>query len=106
VIVIDANLLIYAYDLASADHKKSLVWLENVLSGTEAVGLPWQSISAFPSDYESAFGGSACSVGASCGHCRRVATTAKCANPCARGSALARVETNDLRGTRLRATGK
>ncbi len=46
-IVIDANLLIYAYDLASADHKKSLVWLENVLSGVEAVGLPWQSISAF-----------------------------------------------------------
>jgi len=47
VIVIDANLLIYAYDRASADHKKSLVWLENVLSGVEAVGLPWQSISAF-----------------------------------------------------------
>lgn len=46
-IVIDANLLIYAYDLASADHKKSLAWLENVLSGVEAVGLPWQSISAF-----------------------------------------------------------
>jgi toxin-antitoxin system PIN domain toxin len=47
VIVIDANLLIYAYDLASADHKKSLAWLENVFSGVEAVGLPWQSISAF-----------------------------------------------------------
>jgi uncharacterized protein len=47
VIVIDANLLIYAYDLASADHKKSLVWLENVLSGVEAVGLPWRSMSAF-----------------------------------------------------------
>lgn len=46
-IVIDANLLIYAYDLASADHKKSLVWLENVLSGAETVGLPWQSLSAF-----------------------------------------------------------
>lgn len=46
-IVIDANLLVYAYDLASTDHKKSLVWLENVLSGVEAVGLPWQSMSAF-----------------------------------------------------------
>jgi toxin-antitoxin system PIN domain toxin len=43
----DANLLIYAYDRASADHKKSLVWLEKVLSGVEAVGLPWQSVSAF-----------------------------------------------------------
>jgi len=47
VIVIDANLLIYSYDLDSAHHKKSLAWLEEVLSGAEAVGLPWQSISAF-----------------------------------------------------------
>jgi uncharacterized protein len=47
VIVIDANLLIYAYDRASSDHKKSLAWLEDVLSEAEAVGLPWQSISAF-----------------------------------------------------------
>jgi toxin-antitoxin system PIN domain toxin len=47
VIVIDANLLIYAYDSAAADHKKSLVWLEGVLSGGEAVGLPWQSVTAF-----------------------------------------------------------
>jgi toxin-antitoxin system PIN domain toxin len=47
VIVIDANLLIYAYDRTLADHKKSLVWLEKVLSGLEAVGLPWQSVSAF-----------------------------------------------------------
>ena len=46
-IVIDANLLIYAYDLASAHHRKSLVWLENVLSGEEAVGLPGQNLSAF-----------------------------------------------------------
>ncbi len=46
-LVIDANLPIYAYDLASADHEKSLVWLEKVLSGVEAVGLPWQSLSAF-----------------------------------------------------------
>jgi len=45
--VIDANLLIYAYDLDSACHKKSHSWLEEALSGVEAVGLPWQSVSAF-----------------------------------------------------------
>jgi hypothetical protein len=47
VIVVDANLLIYSYDLSSADHKKSVDWIERVFSGTEAVGLPWQSVSAF-----------------------------------------------------------
>lgn len=46
-IVVDANLLIYSYDLDSAHHKKSLTWLEELLSGVEAVGLPWQSVSAF-----------------------------------------------------------
>jgi toxin-antitoxin system PIN domain toxin len=46
-IVIDANLLIYAYDRHSASHKKSVAWLERTFSGEEAVGLPWQSISAF-----------------------------------------------------------
>ena len=46
-IVVDANLLIYAYDLDSAHHKKSLSWLEELLSGVEAVGLPWPSVSAF-----------------------------------------------------------
>ena len=46
-IVVDANLLIYAYDLDSAHHKKSLSWLEELLSGVDAVGLPWQSVSAF-----------------------------------------------------------
>jgi len=47
VIVVDANLLIYSYDLDSAHHKKSLSWLEELLSGVEAVGLPWPSVSAF-----------------------------------------------------------
>lgn len=46
-IVVDANLLMYSYDAASPHHKKSAGWLENVLSGAEAVGLPWQSVSAF-----------------------------------------------------------
>ncbi len=46
-IVVDANLLIYSYDVRSADHKKSVAWLEDVLSGDETVGLPWQSVTAF-----------------------------------------------------------
>jgi uncharacterized protein len=47
VIVVDANLLIYAYDSRSPDHKKSLAWMTTVFSGAEIVGLPWQVISAF-----------------------------------------------------------
>lgn len=46
-IVIDANLLIYSYNSGSLRHEKAREWLEQVLSGSEAVGLPWQSISAF-----------------------------------------------------------
>lgn len=46
-IVVDANLLIYAYDTGSARHEKSRVWLEDIFSGTEPVGLPWQSVAAF-----------------------------------------------------------
>lgn len=46
-IVIDANLLIYSYDVHSIAHKKSVAWLEKTLSGLESVGLPWQSIAAF-----------------------------------------------------------
>lgn len=46
-IVLDANLLLYAYDSASPHHAKARVWIEKALSGTTAVGLPWQTISAF-----------------------------------------------------------
>lgn len=46
-IVVDANLLIYSYDVSSSDHKKSIVWLEGIFSGTEAVGLPWPCVCAF-----------------------------------------------------------
>ncbi len=46
-IVVDANLLIYSYDVSSADHKKSVAWLESVFSGAETVGLPWPCICAF-----------------------------------------------------------
>lgn len=46
-IVVDANLLIYSYDMHCVQHKRSAAWLEKVFSETEAVGLPWQSMTAF-----------------------------------------------------------
>jgi uncharacterized protein len=46
-IVVDANLLLYAYGEFSLHHQKARVWLEDVLSGAETVGLPWQSLAAF-----------------------------------------------------------
>jgi toxin-antitoxin system PIN domain toxin len=47
VIVLDANLLLYAYDSASPQHAKARAWIEETLSGTVPVGLPWQTIGAF-----------------------------------------------------------
>ena len=46
-IVLDANLLLYAYDSECAEHEKAHSWLETVFSGQEPIGLPWQTISAF-----------------------------------------------------------
>jgi toxin-antitoxin system PIN domain toxin len=46
-IVLDANLMIYAYDSGSPHHQSAIRWLEKALSGGEPVGLPWQTASAF-----------------------------------------------------------
>jgi uncharacterized protein len=47
VIVLDANILLYAYDEASAYHQKARQWLEGALSDGGAIGLPWQNVAAF-----------------------------------------------------------
>jgi uncharacterized protein len=47
VILIDANLLIYAIDRDSPHHAQARPWLEQVLSGTTAVGLAWIVVLAF-----------------------------------------------------------
>jgi toxin-antitoxin system PIN domain toxin len=47
VIVLDANLLLYAYDSVSVQHDPARRWLEAAFTGVEPVGLPWQTISAF-----------------------------------------------------------
>lgn len=46
-IVLDANILLYAYDSSSAQHARARTWVEQVFSGTATVGLPWQTITAF-----------------------------------------------------------
>jgi toxin-antitoxin system PIN domain toxin len=43
----DANLLIYAYTPKDPFHEASRVWLEDILSGTEPVGIPVISVHAF-----------------------------------------------------------
>jgi toxin-antitoxin system PIN domain toxin len=47
VIVLDANILLYAYDADSDKHAKARAWVEEVFSGASPVGLPWQTVSAF-----------------------------------------------------------
>jgi hypothetical protein len=47
VILVDANLLIYAVNKNSPQHKSARKWLEATLSGAEAVGLPWIVVLAF-----------------------------------------------------------
>ena len=46
-IVLDANLLLYAYDSDSQQHAKARAWIEQVFSDGTPVGLPWQSVTAF-----------------------------------------------------------
>ena len=46
-ILVDANLLIYAIDSASPHHQAARRWLEKTLSGTDEVGLAWSVILAF-----------------------------------------------------------
>src|SRR5579864_3598741 len=46
-ILIDANLLLYAYDESSAEHSAARSWLDKVFSGKEQVWLSWVTIMAF-----------------------------------------------------------
>jgi toxin-antitoxin system PIN domain toxin len=47
VILIDANILIYARVASLAQHHAAKTWLDGQLSGTTQVGLPWVSLLAF-----------------------------------------------------------
>lgn len=46
-IILDANILLYAYDSASSHHAKARSWIERVFSGAIPIGLPWQTTGAF-----------------------------------------------------------
>jgi toxin-antitoxin system PIN domain toxin len=47
VILVDANLLLYAANRAAPEHAVARPWLDAQLSGTARVGLPWPSLLAF-----------------------------------------------------------
>jgi toxin-antitoxin system PIN domain toxin len=47
VILVDANLLIYAVNQDLPQHKQARSWWEQTLSGTATVGIPWVSLLAF-----------------------------------------------------------
>ena len=46
-IVLDVNILLYAYGGTSPQHGKARACVEELFSGPEPVGLPWQTIAAF-----------------------------------------------------------
>lgn len=46
-VVVDANILLYAVDSSSSHHAESLGWLDSSLAGAEAVGFGWVALLAF-----------------------------------------------------------
>lgn len=46
-IILDANLLIYAVHEEAVLHPKAKSWLETIMSGSETVGLSWNVLLAF-----------------------------------------------------------
>ena len=45
--LLDANILLYAYDSDSAHHAVCRSWLEGAFNSEETVALPWQTLLAF-----------------------------------------------------------
>jgi len=45
--LLDANILLYAYDKSSTHHEICRTWLESAFNTPEAIALPWQTILAF-----------------------------------------------------------
>ena len=46
-ILVDANLLVYAYARGMPQHEAARTWLDGCLNGATRVGLPWESLIAF-----------------------------------------------------------
>jgi uncharacterized protein len=47
VVIVDANVLLYAVDIESAHHQQARSWLDTSLAGAEAVGLARMALLAF-----------------------------------------------------------
>jgi len=47
VIILDANIFLYAYDSNSEKHAEARAWVEKLLSEGGLVGIPWQTAYAF-----------------------------------------------------------
>jgi uncharacterized protein len=45
--LLDANVLLYAYDASSHFHSRARPWLEELFTDLEPVWLPWSSVHAF-----------------------------------------------------------
>lgn len=46
-ILVDANLLVYAHVASLSQHERARAWLDGRLAGAAPVGLPWESLLAF-----------------------------------------------------------
>lgn len=46
-ILVDANLLVYAYVTSLSQHQATRVWLDSHLNGPTPVGLPWPTLLSF-----------------------------------------------------------
>lgn len=46
-ILVDANVLLYAHVNSFSQHESARTWLDATLSGSTRVGLPWESLLAF-----------------------------------------------------------
>jgi toxin-antitoxin system PIN domain toxin len=47
VILLDANVLLYAANRDAPEHEKAREWLDERLNGTARVGMPWPTVLAF-----------------------------------------------------------
>ena len=46
-ILLDANLLVYAHVSAFVQHERARAWLDDRLSGSLPIGFPWSTLIAF-----------------------------------------------------------
>jgi uncharacterized protein len=47
VILLDANVLLYAYNADAEQHSRAARWLQSLLNSGETIGLPWVTLWAF-----------------------------------------------------------